>query len=117
MLLAEGVGRAITFCGQEHHPQEHWCGVCQAIKPLWNKTKEDIINKYPNLKIKEIECDDPEKCFMYKDKKKEIIEGVPTIILRQQNIDKEYMKDDTNNILCNKESDDMLHFLNLYLEK
>ena len=64
-----------------------WCGVCKSIKPLWNKTKTQLIKKYPNLKINEIECDDPDKCFYIKDNNKLTIEGVPTILLRMSNSD------------------------------
>ena len=94
-----------------------WCGVCQRIKPIWKQSKEAIAQRYPNLKIEEIECDDPDKCFVYKNNTKEIIEGVPTIILRNGTNDKEYIRDESNNILGNKESSDMIKFLDLYLEK
>ena len=94
-----------------------WCGVCQKIKPVWKDSKEAIEKQYPNLKINEIECDDPEKCFIYKNDKKETIEGVPTIILRKGTNDIEYTKDTHNNILCNKEKSDLIKFLDLYLEK
>lgn len=94
-----------------------WCGVCQRIKPTWNQTKKIIQEKYPNLSIKEIECDDPQKCFIYINNNKNIIEGVPTIILRSGTTDIEYVRDESNNILCNKESNDMIRFLDLYLEK
>ena len=95
-----------------------WCGVCQRIKPIWQKSKEAISLKYPNLLIKEIECDDPNKCFVYKNNNNtELIEGVPTIILRNGTKDIEYIRDESNNILCNKESTDMMKFLDLYLEK
>ena len=94
-----------------------WCGVCQRIKPVWENSKEVIGKKYPNLKIEEIECDNPEKCFIYLNNKKKIIEGVPTIILRKGTNDIEYIRDESNNILCNKEGDDLIRFLDLYLEK
>ena len=94
-----------------------WCGVCQKIKPIWEDSKKTINEKYPNLKIIEIECDDPKKCFMYKNSTKKLIEGVPTIILRNGKKDIEYVRDESNNILCNKESSDLINFLNLYLEK
>ena len=92
-----------------------WCSVCTRVKPDWNIAKSDIMNKYSNLKINEIECDDPNKCYMIKGNKKEIIEGVPTIILRKQDEDIEYQRDDSKKILCNKKSDDLLKFLDLYI--
>lgn len=94
-----------------------WCGVCKNIKPLWENTKKDINNKYPNLQIEEIECDDPNKCFMYNNNKKQIIDGVPTIILRSGNVDIEYKSDPNHNIVCDKTSQDVFKFLNIYLEK
>ena len=94
-----------------------WCGVCKKIKPLWENTKKDINNKYPELEVQEIECDDPNKCYMFVNNKKELIDGVPTIILRSGNIDIEYKSDPRHNIVCNKTSDDIFKFLDLYLEK
>jgi thiol-disulfide isomerase/thioredoxin len=95
-----------------------WCGICKKIKPTWNNSKKIIKQKYPNLEIKEIDCDDPEKCFFIKNNKRDIIEGVPTIVLRRPgNDDIEYEKDENNKIICNKEVDDIDRFLNLYLNK
>ena len=92
-----------------------WCGVCTKVKPDWNIAKTNIMNKYRNLKVSEIECDDPNKCYIIKGNKKEIIEGVPTIILRKKGDDIEYQTDQANNIKCNKKSDDLLRFLDLYI--
>ena len=95
-----------------------WCGICKKIKPLWNNSKKIIKQKYPNLEIKEIECDDPKKCFFMKNNKKDVIEGVPTIVLRRPGSDDiEYEKDKNNKIICNKKADDISKFLNLYLNE
>jgi thiol-disulfide isomerase/thioredoxin len=95
-----------------------WCGICKKIKPIWNQTKENLVKEYPNLLIKEIECDDPSKCYIIKNNKKNTIEGVPTIILRRSNVnDIEYEKDHNNNITGSKKVEDLRKFLNLYLKK
>lgn len=95
-----------------------WCGICKKIKPIWNQTKENLVKEYPNLLIKEIECDDPSKCYIIKNNKKNTIEGVPTIILRRSNVnDIEYEKDNNNNITGSKKVEDLRKFLNLYLKK
>jgi len=95
-----------------------WCGICKKIKPIWNQTKENLVKEYPNLLIKEIECDDPSKCYIIKNNKKNTIEGVPTIILRGSNVnDIEYEKDNNNNITGSKKVEDLRKFLNLYLKK
>ena len=95
-----------------------WCGICKKIKPIWNQTKENLVKEYPNLLIKEIECDDPSKCYIIKNNKKNTIEGVPTIILRRSNVnDIEYEKDNNNNITGSKKVEDLRKFLNFYLKK
>tara|TARA_B100002019_G_C21156098_1_gene540793 strand:- start:440 stop:907 length:468 start_codon:yes stop_codon:yes gene_type:complete len=94
-----------------------WCGVCKRIKPVWENTKKDINKKYSNLKIEEIECDDPNKCFMFNNGKRQLIDGVPTIILRSGNKDIEYKSEPKQNITCDKTSKDVFKFLDLYLEK
>lgn len=94
-----------------------WCGVCKKIKPLWENTKKDINNKYPDLEIQEIECDDPNKCYIYANNKKELIDGVPTIILRSGNIDIEYKSYSNQNIVGDRTSQDVFKFLDIYLEK
>ena len=94
-----------------------WCGHCTKIKPDWENAKKNIKIKYPDLNINEIECDNPDKCFTLKNDKKEMIQGVPTIILRNNTTDIEYVRDSERNIICNKKSDDLIRFLDLYLEK
>lgn len=92
-----------------------WCTICKRIKPVWNDTKLFLKDKYPNIEIREIECDDPDKCYILENNKKKIIDGVPTIILRGIGNDIEYKSDKSNNILCNKTKEDIDKFLNLYL--
>lgn len=95
-----------------------WCGFCKKIKPEWNNSKKMLQKEYPNLKIKEVNCNDQNNCYIIKNNTKNIIEGVPTIILRGKNKDDiEYEKDSRNNILGNKKEDDIRKFLNLYLKK
>ena len=43
----------------------NWCGVCQKIKPNWNKAKDILVRKYPKLKIEEINCDNLDKSKSY----------------------------------------------------
>ena len=74
----------------------NWCGVCTKIKPNWEIAKNKIKNEYPDLEINEINCNDPtiEKCFIYKNGNKTNLDGVPTILIRKNNIDIEYVKND-----------------------
>jgi len=74
----------------------NWCGVCQKIKPNWNKAKDLIKDKYPNLKIEEINCDnlDVNKSYILVDGVKESLEGVPTILIRDGINDVEYERGD-----------------------
>ena len=94
-----------------------WCGVCKQVKPLWEVTKKDIKEKYPEIIIEEINCENPNLCYFLNNGKKSMIEGVPTILLRKNNTDKEYKPDPSNNIICDKTTDDLSKFLDLYLEK
>jgi thiol-disulfide isomerase/thioredoxin len=94
-----------------------WCSVCKKMKPVWEETKNFISKKYPNINVIEIECDDPNKCYVLKNNKKIYIDGVPTIILRGIGDDIEYKSDKSNDILCNKSKEDVDKFLNLYLNK
>ena len=73
-----------------------WCGICNKIKPNWENAKNIIKNEYPEIEIIEINCNDPkiEKCFLYKNKNKTNLDGVPTILLRKNNLDIEYVKND-----------------------
>ena len=93
------------------------CSICKKIKPIWNKSIQVIKKNYPNIIIREIECNNSNDCFYIKNGNKLPIDGVPTIILRGIGDDKEYNRDTSNNILCNKTSNDISRFLNLYLEK
>lgn len=95
-----------------------WCGICQKIKPLWENSKKIIKDAFPNLEIKDIDCNDPNKCFIIKNNNKKTIDGVPTILLRSSGKDDiEYEKDTINNILGNKKGDDINRFLNFHLNK
>jgi thiol-disulfide isomerase/thioredoxin len=67
----------------------NWCGVCQKIKPNWNKAKEILVKKYPKLNIEEIDCD-KSKSYILVNGEKESLEGVPTILLRDGVNDIEY---------------------------
>lgn len=73
----------------------NWCGICNKIKPNWNSAKKIINVKYPNIEVLDINCDNPklDKCFIYNNKSKNNLDGVPTIILRKNNVDVEYKKD------------------------
>ena len=72
----------------------NWCGICSKIKPNWETAKNIIREKYPNVKIIDVNCDDAklEKCNIYVNGKKTNLDGVPTIILRKGNTDVEYKK-------------------------
>ena len=72
----------------------NWCGICTKIKPNWETAKNIIREKYPNVEIQDINCDDPklDKCHMYVNGKKTNLDGVPTIIIRKDNNDIEYKK-------------------------
>ncbi len=73
-----------------------WCGICSKIKPNWENAKNKIMNLYPEIEIMEINCNDPklDKCFIYKNGNKINLEGVPTILIRRNNVDIEYVKND-----------------------
>lgn len=93
-----------------------WCGICKKIKPIWIQSKLEIKKKFPNLEIKEINCNDPDQCYVLKNSKKVLLEGVPTIILRTSNNDDiEYEKNIKKGIKGNKNGEDLIKFLNLYL--
>lgn len=72
----------------------NWCGICIKIKPNWETAKNIIREKYPNVEIEDINCDDPnlDKCHMYVNGEKTNLDGVPTIIIRNNNLDVEYKK-------------------------
>ena len=42
-----------------------WCGICNKMKSQWYSAKDKIVNKYPNVEVIDINCDDPKnnKCF------------------------------------------------------
>ena len=72
----------------------NWCGICTKIKPNWETVKNIIKEKYPNVEIIDVNCDDAklEKCNIYVNGKKTKLDGVPTIIMRKVDIDVEYKK-------------------------
>jgi len=72
----------------------NWCGICIKIKPNWETAKNVIREKYPNIEIEDINCDDPKlnKCFMYINGERSNLDGVPTIIMRKNDVDIEYKK-------------------------
>ena len=72
----------------------NWCGICTKIKPNWETAKNIIREKYPNVEIIDVNCDDAklEKCNIYVDGKKTNLDGVPTIIIRKGTTDVEYKK-------------------------
>ena len=88
----------------------NWCGVCQKIKPNWNKAKSVLKSKYPNLKIEEINCDnlDLNKSYILVDGVKESLEGVPTILIRNGINDIEYEKGD--GLKGDRSVDDLIKF-------
>ena len=94
----------------------NWCGICQKIKPNWENAKNLIKNKYPDVEIVDINCDNPKenKCFNYVNGKKQTLEGVPTILLRKGNNDIEYKKDPTNNFKGNRSVDELVRFTEMY---
>jgi len=88
----------------------NWCGVCQKIKPNWNKAKEILMEKYPKLKVEEINCDnlDKSKSYILENGKKESLEGVPTILLRDGVNDVEYERGD--GLRGDRSVDDLVKF-------
>ena len=94
----------------------NWCGICQKIKPNWENAKNLIKNKYPDIEIVDINCDNPKenKCFSYVNGKKQSLEGVPTILLRKGNNDIEYKKDSSNNFKGNRSVDELVRFTEMY---
>ena len=87
-----------------------WCGICNKIKPNWENAKSIIIREYPEIEIIEINCNDPkiDKCFIYKNGNKTNLEGVPTILIRINNLDIEYEKN--NEYKGDRSVDDLLKF-------
>ena len=88
----------------------NWCGVCQKIKPNWNKAKEILMEKYPKLKVEEINCDnlDKNKSYILVNGEKESLEGVPTILLRDGVNDVEYERGD--DLRGDRSVDDLVKF-------
>lgn len=72
----------------------NWCGICTKIKPNWETAKNIIREKYPNVEVIDINCDDAklDKCHIYVNDKKTNLDGVPTIIMRKETTDVEYKK-------------------------
>lgn len=88
----------------------NWCGVCQKIKPNWNKAKEILMEKYPKLKVEEINCDnlDKSKSYILVNGEKESLDGVPTILLRDGVNDVEYERGD--GLKGDRSVDDLVKF-------
>ena len=94
----------------------NWCGICQKIKPNWENAKNLIKNKYQDIEIVDINCDNPRenKCFSYVNGKQQTLDGVPTILLRKGNTDIEYKKDPSNNFKGNRSVDELVRFTEMY---
>jgi len=94
----------------------NWCGICQKIKPNWENAKNLINNKYQDVEILDINCDNPKenKCFSYVNGKQQTLDGVPTIVLRKGNTDIEYKKDPSNNFKGNRSVDELVRFTEMY---
>ena len=88
----------------------NWCGVCKMIKPKWDEAKEILKKKYPKLKIEEINCDnyDEKKAYIIENGKKESLDGIPTIIIRDGINDVEYIRN--NNLKGDRSVDDLVKF-------
>ena len=88
----------------------NWCGVCQKIKPNWNKAKDILVKKYPKLKIEEINCDnlDKSKSYILVNGERESLEGVPTILIRDGVNDVEYERG--NGLRGDRSVDDLVKF-------
>ena len=94
-----------------------WCGICNKIKPNWENAKSIISNDYPEIEIVEVNCNDPtiDKCFLYKNGNKTNLEGVPTILIRKNNLDTEYVKNDE--FKGDRSVDELLKFCKNNLKK
>ena len=110
------------FVGKKNYKQKliyywaPWCKICTGFKPKWEIIKNKLLQEYKNLLIEEVNCEDINKCFFIKNKKRGDIDGVPTILLRTYNEDDiEY--EANNNLKGNKEYDDIVKFINLNLKK
>lgn len=96
----------------------NWCGICQKVKPLWKNARVEIEKRYDNIKVKEINCDNPstDKCFIKEGDSKNSLEGVPTILLRKNGKnDIEYKK--SNQLKGNRTKEDLLKFLKININK
>ena len=95
----------------------NWCGICQKIKPLWKQARTEIEKIYKNVIVKEVNCDSPsvDKCFIKTGNGNQMLDGVPTILLRSKSVDVEYKK---NNFLTGDRSkNDLMKFLEINLKK
>ena len=95
----------------------NWCGVCQKIKPLWKQARTEIEKIYKNVNIKEVNCDTPsvDKCFINTGSGNQMLDGVPTILLRSNGIDVEYKKNDF--LTGDRSKNDLMKFLEINLKK
>lgn len=53
-----------------------WCGHCNNFKPVWNEFKNIAMEKFPNLVVKDIQCDSEDNKYLCSN-----IEGYPTVLL------------------------------------
>lgn len=93
----------------------NWCGVCQKIKPNWNKAKELLMLKYPQIRIEDINCDNLDKntSYILENGVKESLDGVPTILLRDGINDIEYGRG--NGLKGDRSVDDLVTFYEINL--
>lgn len=89
----------------------NWCGLCVKTKPNWEKAKE-LIKKRKLIEVIDINCDDynDSKCTMMSNGKKIGLEGVPTIVIRDDNNDVEYERG--GDIKGDRSPEDILKFVN-----
>ena len=91
----------------------NWCGICNKMKSQWNSAKDKISKKYPNVEVIDINCDDPKnnKCFTLEKGEKQNLDGVPTIVLRKDNNDIEYKRNDI--FLGDRSENELVKFCSL----
>ena len=95
----------------------NWCGVCQKVKPLWKQARNEIEKIYKNVLVKEVNCDTPsvDKCYINSNDGKQMLDGVPTIILRSKDRDLEYKRNDV--LTGDRTKEDLIKFLEINLKK
>ena len=61
------------------------CGMCKKLKQKLPHIKNKIMHDYPNVQITEIDCStNLDKCVINKNGKSIVIDGVPTLVLRNK---------------------------------